>query len=336
MKPLPTSSTERRALPALALLLALCAVASLCVGAVGVAPGEVVRALAGGERQSVAARIVLYTRLPRTLAALLCGGALAVAGAVIQTVLCNPLASPGILGVNASAGLAVALCCALWPASASAAPGIAFAGALLGVLGVLLLSELAGASRTTVLLSGVAASNLFGAAIDAVLTFAPDALAGYASFRIGGFAGVTLAKLTPAAAMILPCLLLTLTLGRQMDVLALGAQTAQSLGLRVRPVRLLLLTLSAALCGAAISVSGLLGFVGLIVPHMMRRLVGGDSLLLTASCALGGAALVTACDTLARVIFAPYELPVGVVLSFAGVPFFLWLLLARRGGHAHD
>ena len=321
---------------ALAALLLGAAMLSLCVGAVPVSPGEILSALFCGERETVGARIVLYTRLPRTAAALLAGSALAVAGAVIQTVLCNPLAAPNIIGVNASAGLAVTIACALTPMSAVSTPLIAFAGALAGVLLVLSLSELAGASRTTVLLSGVAASNLFGAAIDAVLTFAPDALAGYASFRIGGFAGVTLAKLAPAAAMILPCLLLTLTLGRQMDVLALGAQTAQSLGLRVRPVRLLLLTLSAALCGAAISVSGLLGFVGLIVPHMMRRLVGGDSLRLTASCALGGAALVTACDTLARVIFAPYELPVGVVLSFAGVPFFLWLLLARRGGHAHD
>ena len=336
MKRLPTSSTERGAIPALAALALLCALLSLCVGAVPVTPGEVLRALLGGERQSVAARIVLYTRLPRTLSAIVCGCALAVAGAVIQTVLCNPLASPGVIGVNASAGLAVALCCALRPASAASVPAIGFVGALTGVLGVMLLSELAGASRTTVLLAGVAASSLFGAAIDAVLTFVPDALSGYADFRVGGFAGATTARLMPAAAMILPCLLLTLTLGRQMDVLALGTETAQSLGLRVRPMRLLLLTLAAALCGAAISVCGLLGFVGLIVPHIMRRLVGGGSLRLTAACALGGAALVTACDTLARVIFAPYELPVGVVLSFAGVPFFLWLLLARRGGHAHD
>lgn len=323
-------------LAALAALLLAGTMLSLCVGAVPVAPGEILSALLLGERETVGARIVLYTRLPRTAAALLSGGALAVAGAVIQTVLCNPLAAPNIIGVNASAGLAVALACAVTPMSAVHMPLIAFAGALIGVLLVLGLSELAGASRMTTVLAGVAVSNLLGAGIDAVITLVPDALSGYSDFKIGGFSGVTLSHLAPAAAMILPCLLLVLSLSRQIDVLALGTQTAQSLGLPVRPVRLLLLTLAAAMCGAAISFSGLLGFVGLIVPHMMRRLVGEESAWLNLACALGGAALVTLCDTLARVLFAPYELPVGIVLSFAGVPFFLWLLLRRRGGRAGD
>lgn len=320
----------------LALALAFAALLSLCVGAVPVAPGEILAALLGGERDSVAARIIMYTRVPRTLAALLSGGALAVSGAVIQTVLCNPLAAPNIIGVNASAGLAVAIACAVLPMSAVATPLIAFIGALTGVLLVLGLSEMAGASRMTVVLSGVAVSNLFSAAIDAVITFVPDALSGYSDFKIGGFADVTMARLYPAAALILLSLALVLTLSQQMDVLALGAQTAQSLGLPVRSIRLLLLTLAAALCGAAISFAGLLGFVGLIVPHIMRRLVGEESLKLNLACALGGAALVALCDTLARVLFAPYELPVGIVLSFVGVPFFLWLLLKKRGGRAGD
>ena len=331
------SSTDRsKVLLLLPACVLLSAVLSLCVGAVEVAPGDIAQALLLGKTDTVAAKIILYTRLPRTLAALLSGSALAVAGAVIQTVLCNPLAAPNIIGVNASAGLAVTLACALAPMSAVATPVIAFAGALAGVLLVLALSEMTGASRMTTVLSGVAVSNLFSAAIDAVITLVPDALSGYSDFRIGGFASVTMTRLAPAAALILVSLALVMTLAQQMDILALGTQTAQSLGLAVRPVRLALLVLAAALCGAAISFAGLLGFVGLIVPHMMRRLTGGDSLHLTAACALGGAALVTACDTLSRVIFAPYELPVGVVLSFAGVPFFLWLLLARRGGHAHD
>ncbi len=298
---------------ALAALLLGAAMLSLCVGAVPVSPGEILSALFCGERETVGARIVLYTRLPRTAAALLAGSALAVAGAVIQTVLCNPLAAPNIIGVNASAGLAVTIACALTPMSAVSTPLIAFAGALAGVLLVLSLSELAGASRMTTVLAGVAVSNLLGAAIDAVVTLVPDALSGYSDFRIGGFSGVTMAQLAPA-----------------------GTQTAMSLGLSVRPVRLLLLTLAAAMCGAAISFSGLLGFVGLIVPHMMRRLVGEESARLNLACAMGGAALVTLCDTLARVLFAPYELPVGIVLSFAGVPFFLWLLLKKRGGRASD
>ena len=255
---------------------------------------------------------------------------------MLQTVLCNPLAAPNIIGVNSSAGLAVAVACAVAPMSAAATPLIAFIGALIGVLLVLGLSEMTGASRMTVVLSGVAVSNLFAAAIDAVVTFVPDALNGYSDFKIGGFSDVTMAKIVPAGGGILISLMLILTLSQQMDVLALGPETAQSLGLSVRPIRLLLLVLAAALCGAAISFSGLLGFVGLIVPHMMRRLVGEESLKLTFSCAMGGATLVALCDTLARIIFAPYELPVGIVLSFAGVPFFLWLLLRQRGGRISD
>ena len=111
-----------------------------------------------------------------------------------------------------------------------------------------------------------------------------------------------------------------------------GEELAQSLGLRVRPVRFVLLMLAALLAGAAVSFAGLVGFVGLIVPHAMRRLVGEESLPLTAGSALGGACFVTVCDLLARTLFAPYELPVGIVLSFTGGPFFLWLLLRHRGG----
>lgn len=234
---------------ALAALLLGAAMLSLCVGAVPVSPGEILSALFCGERETVGARIVLYTRLPRTAAALLAGSALAVAGAVIQTVLCNPLAAPNIIGVNASAGLAVTIACALTPMSAVSTPLIAFAGALAGVLLVLSLSELAGASRMTTVLAGVAVSNLLGAAIDAVVTLVPDALSGYSDFRIGGFSGVTMAQLAPAAVMILLGIVLALSLSRQIDVLSLGTQTAMSLGLSVRPVRLLLLTLAAAMCG---------------------------------------------------------------------------------------
>ena len=264
MKNLRRYSTERTERPRMFLLLIgimlLAAVMSLCIGAVPVAPKDVLSAIVSGKADTVAARIILYTRLPRTLAALLAGGALAVSGAVLQTVLCNPLAAPNIIGVNSSAGLAVAVACAVAPMSAAATPLIAFIGALIGVLLVLGLSEMTGASRMTVVLSGVAVSNLFAAAIDAVVTFVPDALNGYSDFKIGGFSDVTMAKIVPAGGGILISLMLILTLSQQMDVLALGPETAQSLGLSVRPIRLLLLVLAAALCGAAISFSGLLGF----------------------------------------------------------------------------
>ena len=308
---------------ALVLLTVLAAALSLGLGSVALS-----------DAPEAAKRIMLYIRLPRTCAALLAGAALAAAGAVIQTVLHNPLASSGILGVNSGAGFAVAVVCAIVPAAQRYTPVIAFLGALAAVLLVVALARLTGASRMTVVLAGVAISNIFSAGIDAVVTFVPEALGGVSDYRIGGFSGVTMARLAPAAVMIGAGLMLILTLRRQMDVLALGEETARSLGLSVGPVRFALLVLAAALSGAAVSFAGLLGFVGLMVPHIMRWFVGEESGPLAASSALGGACFVTVCDLLARVLFAPFELPVGVVLAATGGPFFLWLLFRQRGGRA--
>ena len=317
---------------ALVLLTLTACVLSLGLGSVTLGPGEVVGALLSADTASTAGRIVHFVRLPRLCAALLCGAALAVSGMVIQTVLHNPLASPGVIGVNSSAGLAVALICAIAPSAQAFSPLAAFLGALAGVGLVVGIAQSTGASRMTLVLAGVAVSNLLGACIDAVVTLVPEALTGITDFRIGGFTGVTMEALAPAAGMILPGIIAVLLLSREMDVLSLGEELAQSLGLRVRPVRFVLLMLAALLAGAAVSFAGLVGFVGLIVPHAMRRLVGEESLPLAAGSALGGACFVTVCDLLARTLFAPYELPVGIVLSFAGGPFFLWLLLRRRGG----
>ena len=308
---------------ALAALTMLAAALSLGLGSVAL-----------GDAPEAAKRIMLYIRLPRTCAALLAGAALAAAGAIIQTVLHNPLASPGVIGVNSGAGLAVAVVCAIMPAAQRYTPVIAFGGALAAVLMVVTLAQSTGASRITVVLAGVAVSNIFSAGIDAVVTFVPEALGGVSDYRIGGFSGVTMTRIVPAAVLIGVSLILVFSLTRQMDVLALGSETARSLGLSVRPVRFVLLVLAAALSGSAVSFSGLLGFVGLIVPHAMRRFVGGESGPLLAASVLGGACFVTLCDTLARVMFAPFELPVGVVLAVTGGPFFLWLLLRQRGGRA--
>lgn len=184
----------------------------------------------------------------------------------------------------------------------------------------------------TVVLAGLAISNLFSAGIDAVVTFVPEALNGVSDFRIGGFSGVTLSQLAPAAKLIGVSLVAVISLSQQLDVLALGKDTAQSLGMSVKPLWIVLLVLSAALAGAAVSFSGLLGFVGLIVPHTMRRLVGEESLPLLLSSAFGGGFFVTLCDLISRTLFAPFELPVGIVLAFTGAPFFLWLLFRQKGG----
>ena len=273
---------------------------------------------------------MLLARLPRTCGCLLAGSALATAGAVIQSVLDNPLAAPNVIGVNAGAGFAVTLCCAAAPMTAFLVPVAAFLGALAGVLLVLILSERAGAARMTLVLAGVAISAIFNAGIDAVITFVPDALIGYSDFRIGGLENLSMNRI------VLPALLLVFLLAGDLDLLRLGTETARSLGLPVRSRRLILLALAAALAGAAVSIAGLLGFVGLLVPHSMRRMVGEESsLVLLGASALGGAAFLTLCDLVSRLIFAPYRLPVGVVLALLGGPFFLRLLLGKRGGGRH-
>ena len=309
----------------------LAAVLSLCLGPVPLTPVQLWQGLWG---QGDGASILAFVRLPRTVGCVLAGAALAVSGGIIQTVLANPLAAPSTIGVNSGAGLGVALCSALLPGALTAVPFAAFLGAFIGVLFILLLAERAGASRITLVLAGVALSSMFSAGVDAVVTLYPDALIGYSDFRIGGMANLYMGKLLPAGAVILACVLLAMLLASEMDLLALGSDTARSLGLRVRPVRTVLLALAAALASAAVSFAGLLGFVGLIVPHIVRRLLGGGSLRLVAGCALCGAALLTLCDLLSRLVFAPFELPVGIVLSLAGGPFFLWLLFQKRGTHS--
>ena len=316
----------------LGFLTILIAILSMMLGSVQLAPNQVLAALMGEDTTSTAARIVLFSRLPRTFAAMLAGAALAVSGVVIQTVLNNPLASPGVIGVNSSAGFAVALVCAIAPGMQHYTPFVAFLGALAGVLFVMVLSQSTAAARITVVLAGVAISNFFSAGIDAVVTLVPDALNGVTDFRIGGFTGVTVAQLAPAAKVIFISLLVVVSFAKQLDILALGSDTAKSLGLSVSLFRMIFLILAAALAGAAVSFSGLLGFVGLIVPHIMRRLVGEENGVLLFASAIGGAFFVMLCDLVARVLFAPFEIPVGIVLSFAGAPFFLWLLFKQRGG----
>jgi len=279
--------------------------------------------------------IFRFVRLPRTLGCLLAGAALAVSGAVIQGVLNNKLASPSIIGVNAGAGLAVTLCCAVGALSGWTIAGSAFLGALISVLLIVFAAEKAGASRTTVILGGVAVNAFLNALSEAVSTLIPEAgmLAG--DFRVGGFGSVSYVRLIPAGALICLALLLVFLLHNELDVLTLGEETAQGLGMDVRKIRTLLLILAAMLAGAAVSFAGLLGFVGLIIPHAVRRLAGSESRYLLPLCAMGGAAFVTLCDTAARVAFAPFELPVGILLSVLGGPTFLLLLMKRKGDRAY-
>lgn len=337
MKTSPISSTRHdgRTFALAGLICLAAALLSICLGAAGLTLPELWQAIVSGPGAGAASRILWYVRLPRTAACLLAGAGLAVSGAIIQAVLANPLASPSIIGVNAGAGLAVSICCAAGGAAAGwAVAGMAFGGGMAAVMIVVLVARRTGASRMTVVLGGVAVSTFLNAATEAIATLFPDAALGSADFRVGGFSSVSLNRLLPAAILILAALAVSFTLCNELDVLALGEDTARGLGMRVSATRTLLLAIAALLAGATVSFAGVLGFVGLIVPHIARKFVGSESRSLLPMCALCGAGLVTMCDLAARLLFAPYELPVGILLSFIGGPFFI-LLLARRGGGRH-
>jgi len=317
-----------------AAFLVIAAVLNICLGASGISLGELFRALAEGPGTTKAARIFWYVRLPRTGACLLAGAGLAVSGAVIQKVLANNLASPGIIGINAGAGLAVAACCAFGTYAPWAVAGTSFLGAMAATFLVVIVARKSNASRTTVVLGGVAVTACLNAVTETIVTMVPDAALASVDFRVGGFSSVNQARLLPAAVLILAGIAVICTLTNELDVLSLGDDAAQSLGLRVARMRNGMLTLAALLAGASVSFAGVLGFVGLIVPHMARRIIGNDSGRLIPFCALLGGGFVTICDLASRLIFAPYELPTGILMSFLGGPFFIWLLLKRKDNHS--
>ena len=303
----------------------LAAGASLFLGAAALAPAELLTGTA-----TAAGRIFWYVRVPRTAACLLAGAALSAAGFVIQNVLGNPLASPNIIGVNAGAGLAVTVCCAAGCLSGWAVAAAAFGGAFLAVLVVSAAARLAGAAPTTVILAGVAINATLGAMSDTVTNLVPDAGVLSSDFRVGGFGAVTTARLIPAGLLILLALGAALLLTNELEVLSLGDDTARSLGLNASRMRTVFLALAAVLCGSAVSFAGLLGFVGLIVPHAVRRFAGTGCRRVLPLCALWGGTFVTVCDLAARLAFRPKELPVGILLSALGGPFFLYILWLRR------
>lgn len=318
------------------ILLVISAALGIMLGSTPLSLGEIQNAFQNGFDSSAGGRIFLYVRLPRTLAAIVCGGALAVSGAVIQGVLANRLASPSIIGVNSGAGLAVTLCTALgiyggWQLSMSA-----FIGAFTVVMLVSISARKWGASRGTVILIGVAVNSLLGAVTDTIVTFVPEVGVMSNDFKVGEFSAVTYDKLVPAAILILLTMALLLTLTNELDVLTLGEDSAKGLGMNTSVMRTVFLLLSALLAGCAVSLAGLVSFVGLMVPHAVRRLAGSRSSHLLPLCGLFGGAFVCLCDTAARTFFAPYEIPVGIIMSFFGAPFFVFILIKGKGGHSRD
>ncbi len=315
------------------LLLLGAAFAGICLGNTVISLSELISVFSKELSSSADGRIFLYVRLPRTVASLVCGAALAVSGTVIQSVLANRLASPSIIGVNSGAGLAVTLCTALGVYGGFRFSLFAFCGAFAAVMAVSLLARRIGASRGTLILLGIAVNSLLNAVSDTVVTFIPEVGVMSNDFKVGDFSAVTYSRLLPSAALIAVSLVLLFTLTNELDVLSLGEDSAKSLGMNTALVRTLFLMLAAVLAGCAVSLAGLLSFVGLIVPHAVRRLAGSKSSQLLPLSALFGASFVCLCDTAARTLFSPYEIPVGIIMAFLGAPFFVFILIKGKGGH---
>ncbi len=316
------------------LFLLLSVILGVLLGSAGLGPSEIIAGITG--KSDTALKIIYYVRLPRTLACVVAGAALATSGAVIQSVLENKLASPSVIGVNSGAGLAVTLCTALGVLGGWRLSLFAFVGAFAAVMLVSAVSRALGASRTTVILIGIAVNSLLGALSDTVVTFFPEISVMTRDFKIGDFSAVTYQKLIPAAVAAAIAVIVLQCLHNELDVLSLGDESARGLGMNTSAVRVLFLGLAALLSGCAVSLAGLLSFVGLIVPHAVRSVNQTSAKSLIPLCALYGGGFVCVCDTLARTVFAPYEIPVGIIMSFIGVPFFVFLLVKKKGGRSGD
>lgn len=333
MSTVPLTRTLLR-LGGLALFALLAALLAVTIGAAELPLGDVLAALSG--RGDDAARtIVLELRLPRVLLALVAGGGLALAGAVFQALLRNPLAEPYVLGVagGAAVGAVGALTIGL-AAVPGAVPAMALAGAIGAILLVLRIAVGAGRVLDTrvLLLAGVVVGAFFNAVILLLLTLADvESFRSAVFWMMGSLAASTWRGTGLLALYVLPAAVVLFALARPLNLLAIGDETALFLGARVDRVKLVAYFIASFLVGMAVAVCGVIGFVGLIVPHAVRLAWGSDHRLLLPASLLGGGAFLLLADTAARTIAAPAELPVGVITALLGVPIFVVLLRRSPG-----
>lgn len=323
-----------------ALLLALSALvvalflASLVIGPAGIGPGEGLSALFSDE--GAAGMVMREIRLPRALLGLMVGAALGLSGAAMQGFLRNPLAEPGLIGTSASAalGAVISIHTGLYAAFALALPLAALAGAVASVLLILLLAGPRG-QALSLILAGIAVSALAAALTSLVLNLSPNPYAAseIVFWLMGSLADRSMLHVGLSAPFLVAGGAALLTLGRGLDALTLGEDAAASLGVNLRRLRLTLVLGTAALIGAATAVAGAVGFVGLVVPHLLRRTVGARPSALLPASALGGAAMILAADILTRVITPERDLKLGVLTALVGAPFFLHLVrkMGREG-----
>jgi len=287
-----------------------------------------------------ALRQIWFTiRLPRVLLALVIGGSLALAGCVMQGLFRNPLADPGLLGISSGAACAVALWVVL-PVTLPAllmlyAPMlVAFLGALAATLVIFLLSQQRDSSLSRLLLVGIAINALCGAAVGVLSWVSNDAqLRQLSLWGMGSLGSAQWSTLLAVTSLMIPTVLIIWRLAGALNLLQLGDEEAHYLGVDVRVVQRILLLCSALLVASAVAVSGVIGFIGLVVPHLMRMWLGSDHRTVIPGSVLAGAFLLLIADTLARTAVAPAEMPVGLLTSLLGAPWFLWLIFRRGGQH---
>ncbi len=337
------ASLARRMPVWLTITLGLTCLASLFVGATGTSPLAVLQAVVTGQDIAIADRVViLEIRLPRLVMGGLVGASLAVSGVILQGLFRNPLADPGLVGVSAGAGLgaisAIVLGGLLPPAIGAAigsalVPIAAFGGSFVAVVVLYALSTRHGqTSVATMLLAGIALAAIVGA-LTGLLVFRADdtQLRTLTCWSLGSLAGATWGKILVAAPLMGLAILGAPVLASGLDGLALGETAARHMGIHVESLKRRAIWVVSAAVGAAVAVSGGIGFVGIIVPHLLRLSTGPSHKLLLINAALLGAITLLLADMVARVIVAPAELPIGIIMALVGGPFFMWILLRRRG-----
>lgn len=332
IKKLSVSTSHSQKVIILVLLFLVCIISfliSVGKGSLDISNKEILRAIFI-EKDTVKHQIIWNVRLPRTLVAGLVGICLSLSGSILQGVMRNPLAAPNIIGVSSGAGLMAFMIYIVFPEYYYLVPLGAFVGALLSTLLIYVLAWRDGVQPMRLVLAGVAVSSLLGAGISTLMTFFPDRVPGVIGFMVGGLSTRTWPHFNMLWPYALLGIILTFIFPKRLNILMLGDEIATGLGLNVERTRLLFIVFASLLAASAVSVVGLLGFVGLIVPHTARLIIGSDYRYLFPATAILGAATVMACDTLARVIFDPVEIPVGIVMAMLGAPFFLYLLRERR------
>ena len=343
--PIAGDRSARAALVFRGLILLTIAVSllSLGTGAAGLPLWQIFTDLLSGEGLSSRNRLILMDiRLPRLVMGMAIGAALAVSGALMQGLFRNPLADPGIVGVGAGAGLGAVTAIVLGgllPAGAAAivgnhlVPFAAFGGGWISTMLLYRIATRGGAtSVATLLLAGIALGALAGALTGILVYMADDTqLRSLTFWGMGSLAGASWAKMLVGLPLILPVLLLSPLLARGLNALSLGESQARHLGIDVQRIKSFAILGVAAAAGAAVALAGGIGFVGVVVPHLLRIATGPDHRYLLPNAALLGGSLLCAADMVARTIVSPAELPIGIVTAIIGAPVFLWILLQRRG-----